>query len=680
MQKTLAVCAWLPLAAIAVVAQQATPPGGQQPPPVTFKVEVNYVEIDAVVTDDSGAFVRGLTKGDFEVIEEGTPQQVSTFSLVDLAIERPDPLLFREAAIEPDVRSNRGEFDGRVLVLVLDNLHTAPQRTGRVKAAARQFVERYVGANDLVAVVQTRVSDGGTQDLTGSRARLLEAIDRFVGQKLPSSALGRLGSPTDPGRDGSRLERSARGRNTLETLKNLAEFLEPIRGRRKAIVWFGEGIDVEMDDPMNPDQAVRDMLRDTIASATRAGVSFYGVDPRGLGAEHGEMIDIADAPDPSLPGLGSGALLDEVRRAQNSLRTISNETGGFAIVNQNDMRAAFERLVQDNSSYYLLGYYSTDERRDGKFRDVTMRVTRPGLHVRARKGYTAPRGSSAEPPASTPGASAAIREALGSPIPITGLTMSVFGAPFMGTAGKASIAIVAELAPGELQFVEKGGKFTGSLELVSVAVDARGKLRDGTRAEVPLDVPPNIHARIAEHGFRITQRLEVPPGRYQVRVGGRESNGQSVGALTLDLDVPDFGKALLSMSGIAIAAPSAARMLTANPDPEFKGVLPATPTAQREFLSSDVLSVFAEVYDNERTPHRVSIHTTVTGDDGAVVFSSTDERESAELAGAKGGGYGHTATIPLERLAPGRYVLTVHARTLLSNGGVAAREVEFRVR
>jgi hypothetical protein len=516
--------------------------------------------------------------------------------------------------------------------------------------------------------------------LTGSRARLLRAIDRFIGQKIPSAALERI-APRQDFRDGASMERNARARNTLETLKNLAEFLEPIRGRRKAIVWFGEGVEYEADNPLDTDPATRDMMLDAIASATRAGVSFYGVDARGLGAGLDEMTEISGMPDPSTPGIGPGAVFDEVRRTQNSLRTISTETGGFAIVNQTDMRAAFARLVQENSSYYVLGYYSSDERRDGKFRKVDVRVKKPGLEVRARKGYTAPKGRATPPPtAAAANASPAIRDALNSPIPATGLTMSVFAAPFVGTSSKASLAIVAEFEPGQLKFVQKDGVFTEDLELVAIAVDSKGKLQDGGRDEAPLRLSQKSHDAVAQSGLRLTRRLEVPPGRYQVRVGARESTGAAVGSVTLDLDVPDFSKLPLAMSGIALTSPSASRMITANPDPGFKDVLPASPTARREFPRTDVLSLFADVYDNQRAAHRVAIQTTVTADNGTIVFTSSDERSSDELRGAKGGGYGHTATIPLKDLEPGRYVLAVRARTLLSDGATASRELEFRVR
>src|SRR5436190_20425375 len=105
----------------AVLAQTQTPP---PQPPVTFKVEVNYVEIDASVTDAEGRFVRSLTKDDFQVLEDGKPQALTVFSMVDIPIERADPPLFSKTAIPPDVVSNRKPFEGRVFVLVMDDLNT----------------------------------------------------------------------------------------------------------------------------------------------------------------------------------------------------------------------------------------------------------------------------------------------------------------------------------------------------------------------------------------------------------------------------------------------------------------------------------------------------------------------------------------------------------------------------
>jgi len=673
-------------------AQQTPPPRpAAEQPPMTFKVEVNYVEIDAIVTDQQGNFVRTLTKDDFQVLEQGKPQTVSVASLVDIPVEKFDPPLFKTKPIEPDVRSNRKEFDGRVFVLVLDDLNTSFSRSARVKIAARQFIERYLGANDVAAVVQTGGAKATGQEFTGSRERLLRAVNNFMGQKERSGTLERIdeyyrtlgtgatGRPRDP----NEAIRVYKARNTLTVLKNVADYMAGIRGRRKAVVFFSEGIDYDIYDPIANTYAtdVRQYGQDAIAAATRANVSFYGVDPRGLSG-FDDAAEIASLPaDPTL-GLGLSALQRELTISQDSLRTLSDETGGFAAVNSNDFAKSFGRIIQDNSSYYVLGYYSNDTKRDGRFRSLTVRVKQPGLQVRARKGYVAAKG---RPPAGSPppagiAASIAMREALDSPVPVTGLSMTAFAAPMMGTRPKASVLVVVELEGQALKFKQDGALFANDVELAILAMDESGKIRDGAKDVAQLRLRPETHALVLKNGIRLTRRLELAPGTYQLRVGARETNGGLVGSVMYDLDVPDFSKADLSMGGLLLTSASSSNIPTANPDRDFKEILPASPTAMREFPSGDQLTLAVDVYDNKvATPHRVEIRTSVTADDGNVVFNSSDERRTEELKGVNGT-YGHVATVPLKGVAPGRYVLRVEAKSTLSNGGTAAREVEFTVR
>jgi VWFA-related protein len=654
------------LLAFALAAQAAPPQTSPQPPTVTFKVEVNYVEIDAVVTDAQGQFVSGLTKDDFQVSEAGTPQAITAFSRVDIPIERADPLLFRANTIDPDVRSNLTEFNGRVFLLVLDDLWTSPSRSRLVRAAATQFVRRFVGANDLVAAVTTGGGARNAQEFTSSHTRLIAAIDTFTGRKQ---------------RDEVDQERTLHARNTYGSLRNLAEYVGGIRGRRKAIVWFGEGIDYDIDNAFQSPNAdvVRQEMQDTIAAATRANVSFYGVDARGVGAGLDEVIEIQ-----TIPTEANGAtyrIQEQVRRAQDNLRIVSAETGGFAIVNRNDLNGAFQQIIQENSSYYVLGYYSTDERRDGRFRDLQVRVTRPGLQVKARKGYVAPTGKPATAAPPLPGkASPALRDALESPIPTGGLGLSVFAAPFAGPAPKASVAVIVEVDPARLRFAEQNGTFNDDLEVVIIAVDSSGKSPDGGGELAPLRLTARNHESVQRYGLRLVRRLSLPPGRYTLHVGAREANGGAVGSVVMDLDVPDFSASPLAMSAVTLASAWASRIMTANPDPELKQVLPSSPTAQRTFPASDTLALFTDIYDNVKSPaHRVMVKTTVTADDGKVVFTSNDERRSEELGG-KTGGYGYAATVPLKDLAPGRYVLQVAAQSSLNKGGAASRELEFRIR
>ena len=171
----------LPLLLFALLAQTPAPPPQAPQPPITFKSEVNYVEIDANVTDAQGTFVRGLTREDFQISEDGKPQDLTAFSMVDIPIEHVDPPLFSKTPIVPDVVSNRAPFEGRVFVLVMDDLQTRFTDTARARGAARQFVERFVGANDMVAVVNTSGYGKSMQDFTSNRQLVIRAIDAAMG-------------------------------------------------------------------------------------------------------------------------------------------------------------------------------------------------------------------------------------------------------------------------------------------------------------------------------------------------------------------------------------------------------------------------------------------------------------------------------------------------------------------
>jgi VWFA-related protein len=664
--------------------QPAAAQTADQQPPITFKVEVNYVEVDAVVTDSAGRFVRGLTREDFEVREQSKPQTISVFSLVDIPVERPDTPYFAKTSIEPDVRTNR-EIDGRVFVLVLDDLHTQSLRSPRVRAAARQFVERYLGENDIAAVVTTGGSKSTAQNFTSSRRLLLKAIDAFMGQKLRSSTLEQLAQLPSPAPGMNRRadplssERAYKARASLGTLKGVAEYMEGIRGRRKAVVFFSEGIDYDMSNPIQNQFAndVRSEMLDAIAEASRANVSFYAVDPRGLSGFE-DAIEIQSLPEDN--SLGLHTMLAEIRDAQDSLRSLAEETGGFAAINRNDYRETFARIIDDNSSYYVLGYYS-DSRRDGKFRPIEVRVNRPGLEVRARKGYTPPRTRPAsKPPAASAKTSPELREALASPLPVSGLSLSASAAAFRGTKDKASVSVSLEVDGSRFKFSEKGDRVFDEIEVSMVAYDAGGVGRDGGHDAVQLTLRPQTRDVVVARGVRIMRRMELSPGIYQVRIGARETGNGSVGTVLLDIDVPDFSKDKLAMSGVVMTSAVASSVPTARADEQFKDVLPAAPTTMREFVRQDQLAAFVEIYDNEiRTPHRVEIKTSVLADDGSVVFTTSEERRSEEL-GPSGGGYGHAVKVPLKEFAPGRYVLRTEARSSLSSGSTVTRELEFRVR
>ena len=679
-------------AAIAVTAGQnpPAPAQGQQAPP-TFKLRVDYVEVDVVVTDRQGELVKDLKKEDFQVLEDGKGQTISAFTQVDIPIERADRPLFSNTALEPDVATNERPFDGRVYVMVIDDLHTRFGRTARVKGAARQFIERRLGANDLMAVVHTAGANDAAQEFTSNKRLLLAAVDKTQGRKLDSATSNKtreyyntrdLRQQGDALNDPEDMERAFNARNSLQTLKNVADWFASVRGRRKAILFVSEGIDYDITDliPNNGSThqsatQILDETRDTIAAATRANVAIYGIDPRGLTDLGDESIEIGSFPDDTTLGVGQGSLYNELRMSQDSLRTLSDETGGFAVVNRNDFAGAFDRIVRDNSSYYVLAYYPPDAK-PGKIHKIDVRVARPGVTVRARKGYITPK--KVDPPKVSPKdvRTAQLREAVDSPLPVSGLTMHVFASAFKGTAPKSSVLLGVELRGRDLNLNQNG-----TIQLNYMAIDTNGKVQGGDTASVTLGANARAATkeRIEQTGMRLLNRFELPPGRYQLRIGAHDSGGGNVGSVLYDLEVPDYAKMPFGISGLAMTSPMTAGMPTVKPDEQLKQVLPGPPVAARSFPQNDEISLFAEVYDTPGNgTHKVDITTTVTTDDGKVLFKTEDVRDSADLGG-KSGGYGYMTKIPLKDLAPGNYVLGVSAKSRLGSATAVQRQVRLVV-
>jgi len=717
---------WTPLAVVATIigalavlaGQEPVPPRDSQVPQVTFKVEVNYVEVAAVVVDQQGRFVETLQPGDFRVFEDGKPQTISNFVLVNIPVERPEKPLFATEPIEPDVRTNAQPFEGRVYLLLLDDLHTDFANTRRVKLAARTFVETMLGAGDVAGVACASGRTDLSQDFTPSRRLLLAAIDRFTGRGLQSTTANRMADynarrdmlgtkavARAPGRDTEDMERAQNARATLASLRRLSDLMAGIRGRRKALVLFSEGIDYnvsnaitngwsrdnERETPLSlagsgPTRDVQLDAIDTIASATRANVAIYGLDPRGLDTPSGEAGRVSpptDA-DPAL-GLTLQALAGEVAQQHDSLRALADGSGGFAAYNSNDLSTAFSRIRQDNSTYYVLGYYATNDKRDGKFRTIEVHTTRPGLQVRARKGYTAPRGNASAPPVveTKPGSvSPAAQAALASPLPVSGLRMAAFAAPFRGPdASRATVMLVLQVDGRDLTFQEQGGTFNGALDVSVVALDSQGRTTSALQRTIPMPLKPESHQMVASRGMRIVSQIDLAPGRYQLRIAAMDAGRRETGTLHYDVEVPDFAALPLSMSGLVLTSSLAGAVPTAGGSAVevLRGALPGPPTVSRQFRAGEELALMADVYDTAAgAAHTIDLVTSLRTDAGLEVFRREDHRESAELLGS-GGVCRYSARVPLKGVPPGLYVLRVEARSRLKDGVVASREVMFRI-
>jgi VWFA-related protein len=670
-------------------AQQAAAPAPAAPqdatPPVIFRVEVDYVEADVLVTDAQGNPVNDLKADEFEVLEDGKPQKVTSFALVNIPIERAERPLFATAPLEQDVQTN-DHIEGRIYLIVLDDLHTEFTRTPRVKAAMRRFFERSFGTNDLAAIVFTGRSNG-SQDFTNNPRLLMAAVDKFVGRKLPSATINKIeGVRVNPdtgglqvGDDKDMMERSFNARNAMGTVRKLAEFMANVRGRRKALLLVGEGVDFDIHEAVglagSTASAVLLDTHDAIASATRGNVSIYAIDPRGLSTGSEDLITQSS----TFPEQGAGlnSLQNELRLSQDSLRVLAANTGGFAALNRNDFNSAFDRIVQENSQYYLLGYYSTNSRRDGRYRKIQVRVTRPGLRVvRARNGYYEARGRRPADPA--PGTNPALTSAIASPLPVAGMPVKVFAGAYKGEAPNAAVAVVIELDASKLDFVEANGTFNESLEIANAATNSTGKVFPGERSTAKLALKPDTYKSARENGFRLLTQMNLPPGKYQLRLAAANASGKA-GSVLYDLEIPDFYKDSFAMSGVAITSVAASLTPTVRAKNPLGDFLPGPPVATREFTAGDTLMFFTEFYENgANNPHKVDLKAELRAGDGRVVLTASEERESGEVKG--GGGYGFAGRLPLSDLTPGLYVLHVEGKSRVGTESVASRDIQIRIK
>lgn len=716
MRRTLLLTSTVLLSAVVLGAQQppqqpAQPPASQQPG-VTFRAETNFVEVHAIVTDQkTGAWVGNLTRDDFEVYEDGRLQSPTVFSMVDVPIERPFQPVNAAAPIEPDVRATTRNFDGRIYILVMDDLHTYVTRTNNVREIAKRFIDQYLGVNDLAAVIFTSGRQESGQELTSNRTLLKAAIDRLQGLKLPSAGAERLaihlresGFQDSSGdeqqgqanrsveglqraqsvRDPYDEQRSFNARRAFDAIENTSRWLADVQGRRKALLLFSEGFDYDIYQPFwiarNSDLIITE-AREAVAAAQRANVNVYGIDPRGM-STFPEMVEISGRSDyPQLEYGNFRGALRELLLAQESLISLSEETGGIAIVNSGDLAGGLGRIVLDNSRYYLLGYYSDSTKWSrNRFLNIEVKVKRPGLEVRSRKGYLPPDTRAIERAREADvktGTSPALRAALSKAVPVGELSLRAFAGALRSADNRGQVLVSVEIDGAGLKYQERNGRFAESVEVSIVAADERARVQGGDRQTFNLNLMPETRERVNRSGVRLISQVALPPGRYQIRIGAQEATGGAVGTLPYDLEVPDYAKTPFSISGLFITSSAAVGVPTGSTETDWNGLLPAPPVATRIFTPAETLTWFAEVYDNSSDQaHGVNYISTIQdARDGRMIVQARDNR----VVQRRGQGQGFTTDYPLRDLKPGMYVLRVEATTTMGNH-VARREVVFEVR
>jgi VWFA-related protein len=363
----------LSIAVIALASSVAL--AGQQAP--VFRAESNFVELDAIVTDSQGHFVPGLAASDFTVREGSTTARVETFDVVDLPTpSRPSASPSAHVRFSPAISVPEGEVNGRLYLLYFD-VPFGGMGLLKARDLAKTFVMTYMQPGDTAAVWDAQAL-AATITFTDDQAALLKAVSRLDGGMTTG------GEPVMVDQTGQ--------------LRNAAELLRGIQGRRKSLILFSTGFPTIVLSgrtqglhSANWLPATRDLrtVFQPLASPSPfditglADVHIYTIDVRGLLAPR---LGLADGSQPGSGETDRERSLEEMASA-DTLRSIADETGAVSIVGTNNFSTGFERIVEDNSQYYVLGYRSSRVSAGEGFVSVKVEMARPGLTVRARTGY-----------------------------------------------------------------------------------------------------------------------------------------------------------------------------------------------------------------------------------------------------------------------------------------------------
>lgn len=387
-----------------VMAMVSPPSAGQQTPPTAprppiFRLATEYVELDVRILDGKGQIVGDVGRDEVKVVEDGVPQTIDVFTPM-LRLQRST-----SPTATPGVSSGSADSDDaappvqRLFVLFLDDLQVDFQRTPQTIKLATEFIEQYLDADDLCAVMTSGGSSAGTTTLTKDRTVAVAAVKRFIGQKMEPESIATFRG-TQPSTDA---QRAFDARASLTALRAAVEALGTVRGASKSVVLFSEGLNYNYEEFRRPRAtALLEDQEEAISAATIGNVALHVVDPRMLYANQ-ELVALGT---PAVMGRGAAdnssadtlmwrRLVDgfrnDVGRARSSLRSMATRTGGIIGIETNDMRPAFSRIIDATSGFYQIGYRSSNPRQPGKEHKVKVTVSRPKLRVIARSGYREPK-------------------------------------------------------------------------------------------------------------------------------------------------------------------------------------------------------------------------------------------------------------------------------------------------
>ena len=644
----------------------ASPQAAPQAPGTTFKSGLELVVVNVVVRDKDGKLVRGLGREDFVVLEDGKPQAVSSFDFEEIenaslpsmatttvlgAIAQPGAPAAAPASGE--TRPAVDMKDRRLIVLFYDLGSMQPEEVSRAVQSGRDYVEKKMAPADILAVVSLTTALAVDQDFTADRTALLAALNRLSpveGSAAPAGTDAEIAPDTGNAfvADDTEFNIFSTDRR-LDALRAVADVLAGIE-QKKSVVYFSGGV---TQSGMDNQAAVRTL----VDRAVRANVSIYAADTRGLAA----LPAGGDASTASARGTGafSGRAMSSQREsfsaAQDTLSTIAEDTGGKAFFDVNEFGEVFDKVVEDTSSYYLLGYTSTNPARDGRFRRIRVSLKQPGLKLEFRSGYYAPRDFAHS---GRDDRAQQMQEQLLSDLPITDLPVHGAAGYFRLKENRYFVPVWFIVPGSQVRFSRASDKEKATLDVLGVIRDGQNRPVAWIQDTVTLSVAATeeVQRRNVQYGTS----FELPPGLYRLKVVIRENQLGTFGSFDSTLVVPNLDRNPLRLSSVVLASQRQPVTKKNASNPLQRDGQELVANVARIVTAAQPLVFYYEVYDPGKGAAPVRVLSNIAFYKGSQRVLQTELVTAPQVNLADRKAVSFEMIVPAGALAPGLYTCQVN--------------------
>jgi VWFA-related protein len=674
------------VAAVMMLTLAGTPVMGhaQQPDAsgtFTMKVQSDIVLTNVVVRDKkTGEVVKGLKASDFTVLENGKLQKIASFDYQNVdegAVLREKSTVVGKASIAEllngDFAANPSALrDHRLIVMFFDLSSMQPEDIDRAVEPAQDYVNKKMQPADLVALVSMATGLSMDQDFTSDKAALLKGLGKYNGTEGTGFANGNEGGNSGgTADDASSFTADDSEYNALNTdrelyaIRTIAKSLERV-DQRKSLLYFSGGLTRQGIE----NQA---SMRAATNAAVKANMAIYSVDSRGLQA----LPPVGNASTGSLRGTASysgGAMqsqLDANFGSQETLATLSSDTGGKAFFDSNDFAPAFQQVQHDTEAYYIVGFRSSNTARDGSYRHLTVKLNRNDVKIDYRPGYYAPADFLHQ---KSEDREQALTEQLRSDLPATDVAVYLQALYFRMGDNKFFVPVSLIVPGSQIHSVKNGDRDKANIDVIGEVKNSQGIIVGNVRDTVKLAL--DAAQQVQKKNIQYSTGFTLAPGKYHLKFVVRENQTGAMGSFETDLQVPDLKKTPLKLSSIVLSSQRVPNTAKKTVSPLVRDGVEWIPNVPHVFRQDQHLYFLYEVYDPARQKRAaepasspgltrresgpVRVLTSIEFLSGGVKVYETPLVEAKVVNIPERGAVAFQFDVPLTQLKPGTYVCQVN--------------------